>query len=86
MALLLFFVNSLFLFGIWGTSVHLPVFHSHIYSMGKLIMLFCTLPTYCPSLELICSASAELHCRATAPAVTPAPPTEELVPQWVHAL
>ena len=44
--------------------------------MGKLIIFFCTLPTHCPGLGIWYSATAELHCRATAPAVTPAPPAE----------
>ena len=46
--------------------------------MGKLYYIFCTLPTHCPSLGLLyfATATAEVHCRATAPAVTPAPPTE----------
>ena len=70
------FCNSLLLFGSWGTSVHLPVLYSHIKSMGKLIIFFCTLPTRCPGLGLLYSATAESHCRATAPAVTPAPPAE----------
>ena len=80
------FDNSLLLFGSSGTTVHLPVFPSHIYSMGKL-SIFCLYPPH-PlfSLGLICSATAKLHCRATAPAVTPAAPTEELVPQWALAL
>ena len=42
----------------------------------NLLYFFCTLPTHRPSLGLIYSATAEFRCRATAPAVTPAPPTE----------
>ena len=72
----LLFFNSLLLFGRWGTSVHLPVLRSLILSMGKLYYIFCTLPTHCPNLGLSYSATAESHCRATAPVVTPAPPTE----------
>ena len=46
------------------------------------LLYFCTLSTHCPILELLHCATAELHCRATAPAVTPSlPPTEERVPQ-----
>ena len=37
-ALMLF--NALLLFGSWSTSVHLPVLHSLISSMGKLILFF----------------------------------------------
>ena len=42
----------------------------------NLVHFFCTLPTHCPSLGLIYSATAEFRCRATAPAVTAVPPTE----------
>ena len=42
----------------------------------NLSYFFCTLPTHCLSLGLIYSATVEFRCRATAPAVTPAPPTE----------
>ena len=41
--------------------MHLPVFYSHISSMGKLIIYFCTLPTRCPSLGLLHPATAELY-------------------------
>ena len=44
--------------------------------MGKRIIFFCTLPTHCAGSGLLYCATAESHCRATAPAVTPAPPAE----------
>ena len=55
------FLRSLLLFEGQSTPVHLPVLCPHVYSMGKLIIFFCTLPTHCPSLGLTCSATAELY-------------------------
>ena len=66
----LLFFNSLPLFGSWGTTVHLPVLHSNIYSMGKVIIFFVPSPVAVPVWDYYTlPLQSCIHSRATATAV-----------------